>query len=1352
MNKSKTKNKSLLKTFAAGFALILSTAFFPASAVAFAADFNGETEVNNNTNRIEVGQAGQSTKTKVKKGELVTIPVGEYHGVTSGKIGVIGNSSITIMYKTTGEVVDVIAGKTDAEVEDLNFVADKVGTYVVTYKVVDGGKEYTYDMVVVATASDATFEFTTNDENVLPTVYDTKIADAKDIVLPLPLVNDENGDTIVDGQFKYYTTDKTGAGVTEDQYVYVSVTNGSEAITVKTGDDKLYIDGQELTDDAETLDGQEFKVTYAYYEVRDGRGVYVTSTSKTFTVRDGYYYKDSTKSDAKRGLDLEATWATSIPDSAVVGVAKTLPAINAKTSAENSPASETVNVYYTIQVLKMDGDGKYTIDVTDDTLTDGNVFKAVEEGSYKFVYTISDFYGNHPNTTRSFTIDKVKDTQAAKVYMYDAGDYEVVDNVYTTAEKKLKTQTVTRNVVVYAIAGTDNMVANEDVTVRREVRDASSIKRFVIGVADYQKAYNEYNLIFAPSKADEDSVYKQIVNDNYEIFKQMTIAGEDTTDEEAIRDWLLAHKYLIVTTSYNKDVDGQDIVADATGTADEIKTADIEAMIEEGYAYIPAETTNKNYVFTEQTYNVYYFASDNNNAENSVYYSIKLTGDFTDSSVPTLTFATDLQNVYLPDETVTFNVATATDTVDTAARLDVVTAYRFLAEDKATAVASTTTDKTLRYVIAGQVAAKDTNKWYVTEQDANGLVESEGWYVDGTKTSYSINLANAPANAKYVEVLCYAVDDYGNVGFFNKIIQIADATDGDMPVLYRVVNAPDTHAHIEAPNTIVLPTLQYKDSKAEYMHADVTVYKLAADGTRKVMQNSGMRTSYDTIRGVFTVDAGQFNASTEGTYQVVVTVVDSGNHSVTTYFNYTVVGGVIVEDPEIENVTSESKNLAVDESLYLVPPTVSVTKSDSYGYVGLDAEDDSNTATYYTTTVVSASTSDYELDQYYFTPKAKGTYKLQYNVFLIRYATEALNNGTVKFVDGKLVYVDGTDEYFVYYEKNSEGNYELHFNTDPYLSGAATELEDSKKADAEVVVKGFVLKSNVQTVTVDSVVIKSLTVGDAYQKTQYTTTGEKLEIVKPEVVVSGKGGVNLADSKVTITVTSGSTTRTLATITFDKWEELVASNSDFEVVGNKINLKLDRNGRYTIKYSIQAQDEVGQNVGDAKTLEYTISNGDVVGPEITFEDNFVNAKYALGDELVLNMAGLTVSDKVTTDTDTLLSTMTVKLTNEDTDQSWTLENTAEDGKYSYEHTLNVAGDYTLTITIRDEAGNKTEKSISFTVATESSKAVDAKEVLGGVLIGVSVAILVGVVAYFVVSKVKLDKKEKRYSENKKDKK
>ena len=82
----------------------------------------------------------------------------------------------------------------------------------------------------------------------------------------------------------------------------------------------------------------------------------------------------------------------------------------------------------------------------------------------------------------------------------------------------------------------------------------------------------------------------------------------------------------------------------------------------------------------------------------------------------------------------------------------------------------------------------------------------------------------------------------------------------------------------------------------------------------------------------------------------------------------------------------------------------------------------------------------------------------------------------------------------------------------------------------------------------------------------------------------------------------------------------------------------------------------------------------------------------------------------------------------------------------FEYKLEQAGTYTLNISVEDEAGNTTTRTFSFEVTADEKSSVDVKEVMGGVLIGLSVAILAGVVIYFVVSKVKLDKKEKRYKE------
>ena len=1400
MNKNKTKSKALLKGVAIGFAFVLCGAFFPANALALAAEnWTGNSEIENNTNRIEVNgnlEENNSSVT-VKKGDDFTIPQGEYYG-KSGEAHIIGttptgdiaSSSVVVAYQATGDVVKTISNASSFDKQ--SFVAEKLGVYIVTYSVTTTtGESYVYDLAVTCEATDASFEFSSNDKNIIPSIYDVKIADKKDIIIPLPTVNDEDGNSILTPEDRdYYILNKNGSGIPNENnskncYVCISITNGSESLSISKNDEtgEFYIDGDSITAE---LDGQEFKINYAFYEVKDNGGTFITSTNKTFTVKDGYYYLTSEKEDSKRGYEITTSWDSSTPDSAVVGVETTLPTISGKTKAANSPASESVSIYYEIQVLKMNDNGKYEDDVTSKVITKDGKFKALEEGSYKFVYKVSDFYGNSVNTSNTtFTIEKVKDSQSPEVYMYDAGDYTIDKDTgaYSTAVNKLKTQTVNRNIIMYAIAGVDNMPSNT-VTLRREIRDASAIKRFIIE----EQAYNEYNLIFAPSKSDKTSVYRQIISDNFELYKQMIIDGKDVTSDEQISQWLLDNNYLLVTTNFNKDVDGK--VIDETITEDSTSEEIANAMIAKGYAYIPSENTNKQYTFTEQSYSFYYFANDNhNNNEKSTYYTVKLSSGSVDASVPTVTFPTDLQSAYLPNETLEFNVATASDSIDS--RVEVVTAYRYLkngTSDRADVptgkdvVSSDITNQKLQYVIESN-NNQENNKWYVKSKDSNGLVTSEGWYVDSSKSTYSINLNDRPEGAEYVEILCYAVDDYGNVGFFNRVISIADATDTSKPVLYKVVNAPSSSDSYQAPMTINLPILYYADDKVDYMHADVNVYRLTTNDdstiSRQIMQSTGMSTTFDTNRGIYKIDAGIFNASTGGKYQVAITVSDSGNHSITTYFNYSVKGGSVVEDPEIDNITSEAKEVAVEEDIYLNPPTVSVSNSETWGYIGLDSDDDSNTATYYTTTMVSASSSDYDLDKYYFRGNSTGTYKLQYKVFLIRYnknedmfAGENITEENQSLVEAEKLFTNNKGQlcykaksgtvYYIYLEENLEnGEYELNIYSN-ILGFGGSSLKDASPTEYENLinnknVKFFVRESDIQTITVKDIVITINIDDDAYAKTQYPEVGQKLDIIKPSVVVSGdeKGNkMNEKDSYVQISVTSGSTTQTLATISFDEWQEAVDNDSNFEVSGNSIKLLLNKNGKYTIKYSIQAQDRLGQNVGDAKTLEYTISNGDVVAPEINFADDMFKEKYNLNEELVIDVTGIEVSDKVTTDTNTILETMVIKLTNEDTDETWTLDNTSEvEGAYSYEHKFESAGDYTLTITVKDEAGNTAEKSVSFTVSTDESEPINVQEVLGGVLIGLSVAILAGVVIYFGVSKVKLDKKEKSYkSENSKDKK
>ena len=1404
MTKTKSKFKGIFKGAALGFAFVLCGAFFPFNAaISLAEDWQGS-NATTNTNRISVDGAvedNEYSKT-VTKGNAYTIPQGVYsnngsdHVIGTNISGDIKSSKVEVLYKNTGDTIRSISGLSSFESQ--SFTADRIGTYTIRYTVVVGegesANEYSYDFDVQCVANEASFEFRANSENIVPNVYDKALAKDignKDIVIPLPNVVDEDDETILsieDGQ-EYYTNSMSDIPSYDSEkkaFVLVTLTGGSETEgefnvqLEKDEDGQYFIDGDKLIAEE---DGTEFKITYSYYEIRSNQTpVFIASTSTTFTVEDEYYYTDSDRDQS--GYSLSTSWSASRPDSAVVGVEVDLPSITATTRSTNSPASEEVNIYYELSVMKYNSQtGRYDIDVTADTYDAvNNTFTAKEEGSYRFTYTVHDFYGHTVDTSNTnFTINDVKDTQQANVYVYDAGDYTVdEDGAYSDASYKIKTQGLNRNIIMYAIAGKDNMVEASEIDLRREIRDASAV-RFSIT----EEKYNAYNLIFAPqggnSDATMDDIYVQIASDNYEITRQMIMEGKDPSSASDIKAWLLDNDYLLVTTYWNQDPTGANILNEGEAGYSETEgdEAAIDEMINKGFAFIKAETDDGHYEFQETRYSFYYYADDNmnNNAERAVYYTTTLSRDVSDETIPTINFSTDLQTSYLPTDEITFSVATASDSIDS--RLDVLTAYRFIGSDEETSITNEDTNKTLQYVIAenANYNENDSEKWFIKNKNDNGLVTSEGWYFDKDASEYTIDLSRAPEGATKVEIFVYAIDDFGNIAFYDRKINIASTAEEEAPTLTKVTNAPLVDLSSQdynAPQTISLPTLEFTATNPQYMYANVEVYRITrttADNTtvvnKQAMQSANMSTSVDTYRGVFRVKAGSFNASTEGEYQVVVTVTDSSNHTVSTYFTYRVRGTGVVEDPVITNISSTPIETAVDTPYYLDPPTLAVSESVSFGYIGLDINDDSNTSTYYTTTILDASHSDYELTQQWFTGFSKGTYKLQYNVFLMRYRLDDLktssDDGPCIYLDdnGKLMYKasDGTS-YFIYFEETEEG-YQVAMNT--LLSGLGTSPVLSEEQTYEDLLEGmvdvFVLPSKIQTITVGDIGINISIDDSAYERTQYPTIDvdnpNTVTIVKPDVDIQGNGEVNLEESYVQITCTSEST-RSIGTIYFDEWEDSVRNDSTNFTVDEEtgeIKLKLVRDGQYTIRYSVQVKDSGGQNVGDPRTLEYTIANGDVRDPEVEIQDGLLQESYKVGDTLTIDIDRIDVFDNITTgdeeyDREELLKTIQITLRNNDTGESERINNTGSDGYYVFEKELTEVGNYTLTITVQDKAGNRNDgASVSFDVTSDDGETINVQEVLGGVLIGLSVAVLAGVVIYFVVSKVKLDKRAKGYTQD-----
>ncbi len=1355
MNKKSVRNKNIFKGTVFGVALLMCGSFVPVGAIqSLATTISQDTnpsktdgQIAQNTNRIEVN-ANSVASTENKGGEF-TIPKGHYFG-KSNVYHVIGTysdsltSRVVAYYEADGSIV--YDSNDNEKYPEAKFGADRVGKYIVEYTVTDAGETYSYKLEFKCVVADATFEFDTNDSNIIPSVYDLALCNAKnsynDIKLPIPAVLDENGDKISGVKIVL-----DGESADSADYMQISLDQAFSddlGVTRSADGSYYYISGEALKQAA----GHEFKIVYKFFQ----NGVQIASTEKSFTVSNKYY----TDSENKAGYNLTIALASSKPSSAVVGVAKALPSITATTSSSDSPASEAVSVSYKINVYKR-VNGAWQI--VEKTLDEENNFTAPSAGDYKFEYVAVDFYGNEAKT--EFTITDVKDTVSATPYIYDAGDESAKneDGSYKSAENYLKSVTANRNIIMYAIGGHDNNVSEDELTLTREIRTSSGTLLYQIS----SSLYNQYNLIFKASKKnDGTSVYKSIYDDNYHIREQMILDGITDTSDETIKNWL-KNKYLIVTKSRTVDpISGEEYGAELSDAQ----------LLEKGYAYI--EPNSANLDFTEQVYTFYYIADDNvdgNNATQSLY-TVEVKENTDDMSVPSILYSTELQSSYLNDDVINLTAPTASDEGGDSS-VALVTAYRYLDSSRNPIESK---GETIRYIINdASKNAVSGNKWYV-QAGENNIVTSKGWTILEGEDEYQIKLKSKPVGAAYIEFFSYAIDDEGNVGFYDKQIYVSDIQDDVAPYLYQVVSS-DENSFVNN-KTFILPTLYYEDNMPQYMNAGVVVYKVDEQDGTEVVHSANMKTYYDSYTGTYVLEAGSFTPSTGGKYQVAVTVTDAGKHSITTYFTYNIEGIPVVEEPEITNISKQAKEIVIGEEQILSVPKLYVSESSEIGYIGLSEYDSETVADYYNVTAISADSTDYVLDGNKFVANSRGTYKLQYNVSLISYSTSEKyfstssegENGKLflktnettgatmlayKAKGGeKIVGKDGVtatagDVFYIYI--NNKNVNELIINSNVKGTGNSIAISDLPVyTEDESVVTLHTMKSDIITFTAGEVAVNLNMDSSVYTKTKYEDTTSSL-VVKPiDAEVSGSGTIDKDKSNVSISVSSGSTVRTIATISINDWNNKnLTENSDiyFDDTTGDLILNLNTNGKYTIEYTVKAKNGNGAAVGSEKTISYEISVGDVIAPELEIDNtdnSFISSTYEVGDVLNIKVDKIKATDNSTVDENQLLKNLVIQVTNTSSNETKTLENTSDkENEYAYSYEIKNEGSYKVSIYVRDAAGNKSStREFTFTVGDDTSNPVNVTEIVGKVLIGVSVAILAGVVVYFIVSKVKENKSKK----------
>ena len=182
-------------------------------------------------------------------------------------------------------------------------------------------------------------------------------------------------------------------------------------------------------------------------------------------------------------------------------------------------------------------------------------------------------------------------------------------------------------------------------------------------------------------------------------------------------------------------------------------------------------------------------------------------------------------------------------------------------------------------------------------------------------------------------------------------------------------------------------------------------------------------------------------------------------------------------------------------------------------------------------------------------------------------------------------------------------------------------------------------------------------------------------------------------------------------------------------------------GTYTVTYS--AYDAFG-NTAEPVVLEITV--GETIKPTITLTDamtELFGKEILVGGTLTFDLKDVTVTDNIKTekvldddvnsptygqmiDKEIEYSISSVTLTNASGTAVEYVEN--EDGTRTY--TFEAEGDYTLTMHTQDKAGNNQSYTTTIKVVAEPTNTSNATEIVGIVLILVSLAVLAGVIIYF----------------------
>ena len=1001
-------------------------------------------------------------------------------------------------------------------------------------------------------------------------------------------------------------------------------------------------------------------------------------------------------------VDLGISTSTTIKNSDVSFNEKCyLPKVSA---VDKNANKNTVNAYYGYKVAYVDTSGsKDVYHYGEDYVTMGVDEKGVyfiprylendgvpassDSAIYNISYTATDFYGNKDKNVEDYDYDvTVRDNTSPSLYFVKSYDLKLDDKNHAD-----KTD-VDMNDYSYAIPS--KYVIKEG--------DASNWTKIAVPAVFTSDNYNTFDqLKITRILSSENGFIGK--SKNHEIKIQDIDGSTSTTDAGIItfEDHTATNYYVSGNKFYNNE---HVELAKNSSALKQAKTSTV--------AYINIDPS----LFGEGEYTIQYSVQDarysNNSGKTFTFTLVKDTAEKVDSTAPTVKFGTSTISNVSYDQEISIKAPEIKDEVDT----------RLLKK---------------YFVVAG------ANRLEITPDENNNLVFNTK---DEITTDTSIYEAAVASDDKSFKVYAVAVDDFGsvanwetfdfnptnNIGVDSYEISVKYVEDDLAPTIVGKGTVKEGTEITENNANKQFTTINahgikfYDDTNSAYVTVKVlnskgiaTTYeelpgsyvkKVAATNISAYIADSNDKTRYDEYVYEYNFAGIKFLANDADNYTIVYTITDGGNN--TTTYAYVIRATLDGQAPSISVLgTTHSVELGKILDLHDIEINDIKTPKDKLKIESVvELAGKGNRDSYF-----NAANKT-------FIAREEGVYTLTLT------AIDEADNKTTKTIT-----INVAD------------------STKPVLN------KDKVENDVEYIREDQLVKEENSTKVKEypTITLPVLTATDVYPDEQ------NKELFR---------GVLGATGTLTITTPSDK----VYTINFDQDKPEGDNPLNLvrkpQVEGSSIYnfyFTPTERGKYVCSYV--AEDKSG-NKSNAVKIEYNIGDTEVPAIFLTGKlQKMLNKGFVVdGDALVINTEArvlnsenyksqdLYVSDNFgfkketvyadenKTEVDYEYVKVTVSVTNSNNN---TIKSETDGNNVIYK--FDTKGTYTITFTVTDSVGKVGTLTKSFKVTKEEASSTDATQIIGTVLIIVSIVILAGVVIYFVRGTKLLPKKNKK-AKNKKD--